>query len=111
MDIAGIVHSLRYAATSALFGEVAGAFAWRGRAAELHDELELWHTMAATAFVGAYRERMAGSGLVPGTDAEFDRCLRIYLLAKAVYQVGYELNYRPRWTSVALRTLSDIAAD
>ena len=109
VDVAGIVHSLRYAASSALCDEVPGAFSWSGHRAELEDEVDLWQTQATASFLRAYRESIAGSGLVPEDEHEFDECLRTYLLAKAVYQIGYELEYRRRWTPVALRAFTGIA--
>ena len=59
----------------------------------MEDELDVWHANASGAFLSAYCALISGSGLVPDTEAEFLRCLRIFVVAKAVYQVGYELEH------------------
>ncbi|MCZ6693229.1 MAG: hypothetical protein O6939_04925, partial [Bacteroidetes bacterium] len=51
-------------------------------------------------YLGAYLERLRGKSVV----TEADRILiNIYLLEKAIYELGYELNSRPDWVIIPLR--------
>jgi predicted trehalose synthase len=37
-------------------------------------------------------------------EADFSRLLNVYVVSRAVYQIGCELVHRPEWVRVALRT-------
>ena len=109
VDVASLVCSFRYVASRAVLGDVAGALSWRGNPDGLEHEANEWYRSVTASLLSGYREKIAGTGLVPDSDSDFERALRAYLLAKAVYQVGYELDYRPEWAPVALRTLIGIS--
>jgi maltose alpha-D-glucosyltransferase/alpha-amylase len=49
---------------------------------------------------GAYMERM---GMSASLSYEDDVLIRTFLLEKAIYELGYELNGRPDWTIIPLR--------
>ena len=53
------------------------------------------------AFLTAYRTN-AGDDLVAPDPAEFDRLLGTFVLDKALYELGYELNNRPDWIRIPL---------
>ena len=95
-DVAGMLRSFHYAAHSAL-----GSFPEPRAALEPH--AERWHERARAAFLSAWIETAAGASLVPVTRAEFARLLDAFLLEKALYEVGYELNNRPAWLGIPLR--------
>ena len=61
---------------------------------------EQWQHYVGRFYLGAYMERMGmGTTLSP----EDDILIRTYLIEKAVYELGYELNARPSWTIIPLR--------
>ena len=67
---------------------------------------ELWYGYIAGSFLRGYLGAVAGSDLVP-TDAEtFEALVRTFLLDKAIYEVGYELNNRPTWLGIPLRGIA-----
>jgi maltose alpha-D-glucosyltransferase/alpha-amylase len=107
VDVAAMLQSLRYAATSIAFNSTAGDFAWRGRVTEKRRWVQRWFETASALFISEYRQHVRGAGLVPNADEEFNRMLDMYLLDKAIYQIAYELRYRPDWLPIALRVFSD----
>ncbi len=61
---------------------------------------EQWQHYVSRFYLGAYTERM---GLEKNLTHEQEVLLRTYLIEKAVYELGYELNGRPEWTAIPLR--------
>ena len=47
---------------------------------------------------------------VPQSDEEFARLLDAFLLEKAIYELGYELNNRPDWVSIPIRGITSCSA-
>jgi maltose alpha-D-glucosyltransferase/alpha-amylase len=104
-DVAGMLRSFHYAAYAALFRE-AGRDEAVGGAAEawaLH-----WRTWVSVSFLRAYRQAVAAAGIVPSDDTELTRLLDLFLLEKAVYELGYELDNRPDWVVIPARGLQEL---
>jgi maltose alpha-D-glucosyltransferase/alpha-amylase len=72
-----------------------------------HAQLEAWEGSARQAFLEGYRGEVARSevALVPADDAAFAEAVAAWELAKAIYEVRYELGNRPDWLDVPLGTL------
>jgi maltose alpha-D-glucosyltransferase/alpha-amylase len=104
-DVAGMLRSFSYAAYSSLVS-------YTTRRPEATERLEswarLWERSASAAFLAAYRERIAGQGLLPETPAAEEALLRAYLVDKALYEVHYELNNRPGWVRIPLWGLASL---
>lgn len=86
-DVAGMLRSFDYASVTA--GGDANA----------------WKKAASDAFVAAWRAGVEGSAAAPASDEEMRALLDLYLVDKAVYEVGYELDNRPAWLSVPVEGL------
>jgi maltose alpha-D-glucosyltransferase/alpha-amylase len=102
-DVAGMLRSFQYAAYAVLFGKVAGvvprAEDWRA----LEAWASYWTTWVSGAFLDGYRVAAAGGQFLPRSEPEFRVLLDAYLLEKALYEIGYELNNRPEWVRIPLR--------
>jgi maltose alpha-D-glucosyltransferase/alpha-amylase len=107
-DVAGMVRSFHYAAHSAL--HAAGALRPED-VGRLGAWAEGWYAAVAGVFLESYRQAAAGAVFVPGERAEFEVLLRCFLLDKAVYELGYELNNRPDWVFLPLAGIEKILAD
>ena len=104
-DIAGMMRSLNYAAYATLLlnrsvrGEDMPA---------LEAAAELWYTHVSRIFLDSYHNTVSGVDILPKNKADLDTLLNIYLLDKAVYELGYELNNRPDWVFVPIRGIKHI---
>jgi maltose alpha-D-glucosyltransferase / alpha-amylase len=98
-DVAGMLRSFDYAAYAGLF-----AFT-KDRPADferLAPSAERWRQGVSDVFLRAYRAA-AGAGFLPAAEGQFQALLGAFLLAKAFYELVYELNNRPDWVRIPLR--------
>ncbi len=96
-DVAGMMRSFHYAA----FGKILLNENYRRQDVEVLEAwAEQWQHYVSRYYLGAYMERM---GMGTNLPCEDDMLIRTYLIEKAVYELGYELNGRPSWTIIPLR--------
>jgi maltose alpha-D-glucosyltransferase/alpha-amylase len=57
----------------------------------------------SAAFLHTYLAYTGSASLLPPTREERQVLLDAYLLEKAVYELGYELNNRPDWVGIPLQ--------
>jgi maltose alpha-D-glucosyltransferase / alpha-amylase len=96
-DVAGMMRSIHYAA----FGKIMLNENYREQDREVLEVwADQWQHYIARFYLGAYIDRF-GKGTT--FSHENDILLQTYLLEKAVYELGYELNGRPDWVIVPLR--------
>ncbi len=102
-DVAGMVRSFSYAAYAALFAFTATHAPDDGTALERW--ADTWQDSVGRAFVDGYLS--AGSvdatlaALLPAA-AAWPVLLDAFVLEKALYELGYELNHRPEWIRIPL---------
>jgi maltose alpha-D-glucosyltransferase/alpha-amylase len=106
-DVAGMLRSLEYAAWAALFRLLeheADPFS------KLLPFALAWWQAAQDAFLRSYIETMGDCPSWPSDRAEADRLLNLFILDKALYEIGYEAANRPSWLRIpvaGLRTVLD----
>lgn len=103
-DVAGMLRSFDYASEYYL-KEFSLDHSERVR---LVSSLKSWSAWAEMEFVDAYLDAMEGSGILPKNFVQVDRLLNIFLLEKALYEVGYEVRSRPDWVEIPLRGVLDV---
>ena len=99
-DVAGMLRSFQYLAYTALRARTA---ARQQDTDALLPWADRWYQFVSVAFLRGYLDAMAGSDLLPGAPEQLEQLLVPYLLEKAVYELGYELNNRPDWLLIPLR--------
>ena len=104
-DVAGMLRSFHYAISSALLKKVT---VLEEDAVFLQPWAECWYAYVAGSFLRSYRQTIAGAAFVPTDPAVFEDLLRAFLLEKAVYEVGYELNNRPDWIAIPIRGIFQV---
>lgn len=100
-DVAGMIRSFHYAAHAALRG-------W-GSSVLRSDDIPVlkkwarsWHLWISAIFLKSYLEVMDDTKVLPGTAEERSTILDAYILDKAIYEVSYELKFRPDWVILPL---------
>jgi maltose alpha-D-glucosyltransferase/alpha-amylase len=102
VDVAGMLRSFDYAASAVLLGR-AEAVPIRPEDREaLLPWAAYWTRWVSVAFLRSYLEKAAEAPLLPPDREKLSTLLNTYLLEKALYEVGYELQNRPEWVRVAL---------
>jgi maltose alpha-D-glucosyltransferase / alpha-amylase len=104
LDVAGMEFSLQYAVAASTRPE-------RWAQTKRAECARSWSLRARASFRDEYLRTMNGSNLLPRAANDFKMCLTVYLVAKAVYQVAYELENRPSWVPIAVQTLLDLIAE
>jgi maltose alpha-D-glucosyltransferase/alpha-amylase len=107
-DVAGMLRSFQYAAYVALFEETSSGVAPAESAPALEGWALYWERWVSAAFLQAYLDRVRGAGFLPVDDEEREVLLDSFLLEKAIYELGYELNNRPDWVRIPLQGIRQI---
>jgi maltose alpha-D-glucosyltransferase/alpha-amylase len=100
-DVAGMVRSFHYAASAALKGH-APVLVRTEDLSVLEPWANLWYTAVASTFIRSYLQNIEGTNLFVRERQQLRALFYAYLLEKAVYEIGYELNHRPGWLNIPL---------
>ncbi len=107
-DVAGMLRSFYYAAYAVLMQRS------HVRAEDipfLVPWVQAWYRHNSEIFLDSYQKSVRGAGFLPQDEAEVELMLHTFLLDKAVYELGYELNNRPEWISIPLRGVMELLAN
>jgi maltose alpha-D-glucosyltransferase/alpha-amylase len=107
-DVAGMLRSFQYAAYVALFEEVASGVSSAEAGPALESWALYWERWVSAAFLQAYLNRVRGAEFLPASAEEREILLDTFLLEKAIYELGYELNNRPDWVRIPLQGIRQI---
>jgi trehalose synthase-fused probable maltokinase len=104
-DVAGMFRSFHYAIYATLFNS---NDKYPFEQEELFQAGEILYKYFVGVFLNTYIEVAQGGNLNIGYQKEIDFLLKYCLLEKAIYELGYELNSRPRWSVIPLRGIASI---
>jgi maltose alpha-D-glucosyltransferase/alpha-amylase len=104
-DVAGMIRSFSYAAYAALFAHAATR---PGEFERLEPWARIWQSWTTAAFLRAYFDTVDRALFVPANPVHRDALLRRFVLAKALYELNYELNNRPDWIRIPLWGIFDM---
>lgn len=104
-DVAGLFRSFHYAIYSTIFSH---GEEYQKTQEELSEFGELLYRYFVAIFMETYIITIQGENLNLGYNQERIFILKYHLLEKAIYELGYELNSRPRWTMIPLKGIQNI---
>ncbi len=99
-DVAGMLRSFHYAAYASLFQQQAGGLA--ADLPSLETRARPWHIWVSVAFLQGYCATASEAAFLPKDRDDLQVLLDAFLLEKAVYEIGYELNNRPDWVGIPI---------
>jgi maltose alpha-D-glucosyltransferase / alpha-amylase len=102
-DVAGMIRSFDYASHAALVKYVEQGKFNPAQINVLAAWGRFWRQWVSAVFYHAYREAVRPGNFLPGNDAELRVLTDIFILRKAVYEIGYELGSRPEWVKIPLQ--------
>ena len=100
VDVAGMLRSFDYAAAVALRRRDAAV------AERLAPSARAWVEAVSGEFLTTYLTTAAGASFLPPEPAEIALLLEVFILDKAIYEIGYELSYRPDFLPIPLGAVS-----
>ena len=104
-DVAGMFRSFHYSIYATIFNNK-DKYPYEQK--ELFQAGEILFKYFVGVFLQTYTEVAQAGNLNIGYRKEIDFLLKYCLLEKAVYELGYELNSRPRWAVIPLTGIASI---
>ena len=104
-DVAGMLRSFHYAAYGTLPGFGLDTAVPPEKLTQAEPWARFWRNWVSVAFLQAYFEHVAGFDIIPSDTESVDVLLRILIMEKAVYELGYEINNRPSWLKVPAQAI------
>jgi maltose alpha-D-glucosyltransferase/alpha-amylase len=101
-DVAGMLQSFTYAA---LTGLGAATLTRPDDVERLAPWAHLWENWVARTFLQAYLSATRHASFLPSSSEHLEEMLSVFILDKALYELGYELNNRPEWVHIPLAGL------
>ncbi len=99
-DVAGMIRSFHYAA----YGQLLLNPSYKKEdMPQLEQWARQWFHYVSNYFLSAYLDRAQGQHFIPPDEEGMRLILRSYLLEKAIYEIGYEMNNRPDWLRIPLK--------
>ncbi|WP_435577732.1 trehalose synthase [Gilvibacter sp.] len=104
-DVAGLFRSFHYAIYATIFNE-GEQFPYEQK--ELFAAGELLYRYMIGVFLNTYTDVIRNANINIGYNQERVFMLKYAMLEKAVYELGYEMNARPRWAVIPLEGIASI---
>jgi maltose alpha-D-glucosyltransferase/alpha-amylase len=104
-DVAGMIRSFHYAAYTSILKYAAV------RPEDipiLETWVCLWYRYVGRTFLKSYLDTAGNAPFVPKDREVLNIMLKAYLMEKAIYEIGYELNNRPDWIIIPLRGIKHL---
>jgi maltose alpha-D-glucosyltransferase/alpha-amylase len=105
VDVTGMVRSFHYAAYSALFHH---ASLRPEDIPHLEPWVEPWYRCIGGVFLDSYLKTVGDAPIVPADREDMEALFHAFLLEKAVYELGYEINNRPDWVKIPVKGIQAI---
>ncbi|WP_339916233.1 trehalose synthase [Yeosuana marina] len=105
-DVAGLFRSFHYAIYATILNNIEQHY--KAPQEELFKAGEILYRYLTGLFLGTYVTETQNANLNLGYNQERIFILKYCLLEKAVYELGYELNSRPKWAVIPLKGISNI---
>ncbi|CAH0995576.1 Maltokinase [Emticicia aquatica] len=107
-DVAGMIRSYHYAVSAKLFNSAETS---NIDAQELQRAADRWYKLIKDTYLEEYLAVFGSPHPLFKDNNEINYLLLFHLLEKAVYEIGYEVNYRPTWVKIPLKGIAEVLAE
>jgi maltose alpha-D-glucosyltransferase / alpha-amylase len=107
-DVAGMLRSFHYAAYAPLLQDADSKTATHRDPEALGNWAQYWQRWVSASFLTSCLDVSGDAISIPRNREELALRLDSYLLDKAVYELGYELNNRPTWVRIPLGGIAQL---
>jgi maltose alpha-D-glucosyltransferase/alpha-amylase len=104
-DVAGMIRSYHYAISAKMFNDPDAAKLDTTRVQLAADR---WYKLILQTFMEKYLDTFGKPHPLFKNNNEINFLMLIYLLEKAVYELGYEISYRPDWVKIPLKGIVNV---
>ncbi|HEU6448773.1 MAG TPA: maltose alpha-D-glucosyltransferase [Verrucomicrobiae bacterium] len=110
-DVAGMIRSFHYAAQAALAKHIERGTPVEGQLPLLTAWAKFWPRWTGAIYFKSYLQQAAGASFIPQNPADVQIITDFFLLRKAIYELGYELNNRPDWVKIPLQGILELVVE
>ncbi len=110
-DVAGMLRSFHYAAYSTFFEAQRSGLIRPEDTSSLDRWARFWTLWVSAYYLRGYLATPGIAEILPQDENDLRVLLDAYVLEKAVYELGYEMNSRPDWISIPLNGILQIIGD
>ncbi len=107
-DVAGMLRSFHYAALTATIEQLKIGALGKFDFVSMKPWTDFWRTWSSWAFLKGYLESAGTASFIPRNNDELRVLLDAFVMDKAIYELGYELNNRPEWLLIPLLSISQL---
>ncbi|HZZ07158.1 MAG TPA: maltose alpha-D-glucosyltransferase [Candidatus Binataceae bacterium] len=107
-DVSGMLRSFHYAALGSMLEHLQTGSLSPSVLDALGPWAQLWQVWASWAFLKEYLNTAGEANFIPRDREELRILLDTFLLDKAIYELGYEMNNRPDWMAIPLQGISQV---
>lgn len=107
-DVAGMIRSYHYAVSAKLFNAAETEGIDPDHLQRVSDR---WFYLIRDTYLDAYLKEFGSPHPLFNGNNEINFLLLVYLLEKAVYELGYEISYRPSWVKIPLKGIIDVVRE
>ncbi len=110
-DVAGMVRSFHYAAYAALLKHIERGTPVDGQLPRLILWAQFWARWVSGIFYKSYLQAAGKTSFLPSNEADLQMMTEVFLLRKAIYELGFELNNHPDWVKIPLQGILDLMSE
>ncbi len=107
-DVAGMIRSYHYAVSAKLFNSTETS---DKNPLILQRAADRWYKLIKDTYIEEYLNVFGSPHPLFKDNNEINYLLLFHLLEKAVYEIGYEVNYRPTWVRIPLMGIAEVLAE
>jgi maltose alpha-D-glucosyltransferase/alpha-amylase len=102
-DVASMLRSFHYAAQTALSSEAVQDFFSSENAPLLRQWSRLWYQWVSAAFLRSYLKECDDGDFLPKNPKAMEILLTTHMFEKCIYEISFELEYRPQFLKIPLQ--------